>query len=206
MGKLCLRGDPRVCGQSAQCAFQARVLIAVGQRLAPMSKASTILEKGENYPQFFIRVNVLWRNTVHHGGDPGGLAQLSKRKFSTSCNAKVVAVRASSMQLLYSDANGYRQAAEAIGHTAEAKFVVGVVSRTQHVTAELSVDIVEVVPPPPGVSTTPARTMWTLSCSDAKSRSQELVLTLPQVFVVTNPQSAKCASQCQRCRSWHADG
>ena len=118
MGKLCLRGDSRVCGQSAQCAFQAKGLNDVGQRLAPMGKANANLEKGENYPQFFLGVNFLWRNTVHHGGDPGGLAQLSKRKFSTSCNAKTVAARESSMQLLYSDANGYRQAAEAIGHTA----------------------------------------------------------------------------------------
>ena len=35
MGKLCLRGDPRICGQLAQCVFQARGLIAAGQRLAP---------------------------------------------------------------------------------------------------------------------------------------------------------------------------
>ena len=39
-------GDPRVCGQSAQCVFQGRSLIAIGQRLAPKNKARTNFEKG----------------------------------------------------------------------------------------------------------------------------------------------------------------
>ena len=54
MGKLCLRGDPRVCGQ---CVFQARGLIAVGQRLAPTSNARTNYVMEETLLKFFPR----WR-------------------------------------------------------------------------------------------------------------------------------------------------
>ena len=159
-------------------------------------KARTNFEKGKIIVKFFLGVDVFWRNMVHHWRDPSGLAQLSKCKFSTSCNAKIVAVlRASSMQPLHSDANWQRQA-RSVCSRGDAGVTLDIVNHTAEATSrslswvlcrapaenQLREDVVELVAPPPGgpPHQNIARAIWTPSCSDAKSCSQELVLTLPQ--------------------------
>ena len=76
--------------------FQARGLIAVGQRLAPMSKARTNFEERETLVNFFPGGDVFWCNTsCGHWGDPSGHCRMHDQqpKFGRHC-AMFVGVRA----------------------------------------------------------------------------------------------------------------
>ena len=108
------RASSRVCDLSAQCVVQARCLVAVGHRLAPVSKARTNFEKGETLVNCSMMVTFAARREFTGETQCACCAcetSTSNRKFGSprgvplatrcitvqvlaSCNAKFVALDA----------------------------------------------------------------------------------------------------------------